>query len=554
MGYERGGPRLTGLGKSIVIIGILLILIVVGFITWPLYGPTVIALLQKPEAPVLVSTPITSVSTTQAPTPAIVSPGVTPAETGGEYPEVVVGFDSFASYDINLLIKELDLDHKYGFELGMIPFCLTDDNCFSEAERTVKMSSGEWDIMLTTLDKIALAPEVGKITAFVDETDGADKLVVNPELISTINDLRGKRISFMEGSVGEYFVYYLLNLVQIAPNEVELYPAEDVIAATEMYTNGWVDAVSGWEPDVDAALDAGGEVLIDSGRLRVVVDITISSNHSINERSELVQAYHNAWFEALKFQFDNPDDAEQLVIDWGHNDWSYIAAPGDMVGWLETIAQAGLGSNKLAMSDFVSMGTDSLVAERLNEAKKVWQWAGKVVEDVPVEEMVAPQFVLASAENPNLQPMTAPINDTFLLTATPDIPQLSEEELGGATTLAVLPLRKIEFEPDSTRLTEKAQRDLREQVLPVLRSSTTLYLKIEGSAAWPCCGKYTAEQIQNFAYRRALSTVQFLTNSGIDPDRFILGTIVPQFPESNSEVELEQDRYVQFTLIKPLGW
>lgn len=542
--------RLIGCGTIFV----LLVAVILIGLNWGSIAPALEqnwkSLTERPVTPPAPT--VVAVATSVAPTP--VPPGVTPAEPGVEYPAVLVGFDSFASYDINILIEVLGLDQKYGFDLAMIPFCLTEDNCYTEVERTEKMSSGEWGVILTTLDKIALAPEIGKITAFVDETDGADKLVVNPDLILTINDLRGKRISYMEGSVGEYFVYYLLNLVQIAPNEVELYPAEDVIAATDMYINGWVDAVSGWEPDIDGALDVGGEVLIDSGRLRVVVDVIISSNQAINERPELVQAYHNAWFEALKFQFESPDDAEQLIIDWGNNDWSYIYEPGEMVGWMETIAQAGIGSNQLAMTDFVRMGENSLVAERLVEAKRVWQWAGKVVEDVPIEEMVAPQFALSSAENPNLQPLTAPINDTFLLTAAPDIPQLTEEELGGATTLAVLPLRKIEFEPDSTRLTEKAQNDLREQVLPVLKSSTFLYIKIEGSAAWPCCGRYTAEQIENFAYRRALSTVQFLTNSGIDPDRFVLDTIDPQFPESGSEAELEQDRYVQFTIIQPLGW
>ena len=53
-----------------------------------------------------------------------------------------------------------------------------------------------------------------------------------------------------------------------------------------------------------------------------------------------------------------------------------------------------------------------------------------------------------------------------------------------AQTVVKLPLEKIDFQPESTRLTTQAEQDLINQVLPVLRSSR-LYLKIEGSSAWP---------------------------------------------------------------------
>lgn len=492
--------------------------------------------LTKPETPTISEV----IPEAQNPTPV-------PAEPGEALPVITVGFDAFASYYNVILIDALELDTKYGFDLNMLTFCSTDENCFTEDERSAALGSGEWDVMLTTLDKLALNPDIGKLTTLVDETDGADKVVVNPNVIKTLNDIQGKRISYMEGSIGEFFVYYLLNLVRISPSEVELHPSEDVVAATDLYTSGWVDIVSGWEPDVDAAIDAGGEVKIDSGQLRVVVDVVLTSNQAIEQKPEVIQAFHDAWFEALKFQSEDPGRAEQLVISWGMNDWTWVEGEGDLQGWLETIAQASLGANELAMKD------PSLLAERLAEAKVVWQWAGKVISDVDQASLVDPRFVLQSATNPSLHANKPPINDSFLMTGRPDLPSLTEEEIGGATVLAVLPLRKIEFEPDSTRLTDLAQEELKAQIVPVLRTSTELYLRVDGSSAWPGPeGKYTEEQIRDFAYRRALAVAQFLAGYGIDPDRLVLSTINPQFPYGSS-VQLEQDRYVQFTLIKPLG-
>ena len=64
-------------------------------------------------------------------------------------------------------------------------------------------------------------PSIGAITAVIDESAGADKLVAKPE-IATINDLKGKKIAFSQGSVGEYFLYYALSLAGLGPQDVTL--------------------------------------------------------------------------------------------------------------------------------------------------------------------------------------------------------------------------------------------------------------------------------------------------------------------------------------------
>lgn len=116
-----------------------------------------------------------------------------------------------------------------------------------------------------------------------------------------------------------------------------------------------------------------------------------------------------------------------------------------------------------------------------------------------------------------------------------------------------MPLEKIDFQPESVRLTPQATTALTEQILPVLRSSR-LYLRIEGSAAWPGpTGRYTAEDIRSFAESRANSVATFLSQQGINPNRLLLGTLPPKFPQSTNEAELVQDRIVRFTLVVPQG-
>jgi hypothetical protein len=170
-----------------------------------------------------------------------------------------------------------------------------------------------------------------------------------------------------------------------------------------------------------------------------------------------------------------------------------------------------------------------------------------------LNQLVEPRFVLGSARDSAAFSTEPPVNSSFLLTAKVDLPQLSAEEQQGAQAVVKLPLEKIDFLPESTRLTDQAASDLTTQVLPVLRASR-LYLKIEGSAAWPGPdGRFSEEDIRSFAAARAASVQQFLAGQGIDPNRLLVGTLAPKFPNSTNEAELVQDRVVRFTLVTTGG-
>jgi NitT/TauT family transport system substrate-binding protein len=460
---------------------------------------------------------------------------------------VTFAFDAFATYYPGIIIDVRKLLQARGYELKLVPFGL-DAAAPSEEERWAKLKSGEWDVLATTLDGLAKQsdPSIGAITAVIDESAGADKLVAKPE-ITTINDLRGKKIAFSQGSVGEYFLYYALSLAGLGPQDVTLDPQPEVADAVKVYTDGQADAVSAWVPDVEAAEQQGAKVVIASDKLRAILDVLISSRPAIDTKTEAIQAFHDAWFEALKIMVDTPDQAEQAIIEWGHPDWSFVAQPGDLAVSLETLAQATLNSNQIAFQ------RPQLLVSRISEAQGVWARAGQAPPQADLNQLVDPRFVLGSAQNSQLFSNQPPVNSSFLLTEKVDLPQLSAEEQQNAQDVVKLPLEKIDFQPESTRLTEQAISDLTSQVLPVLKSSQ-LYLKIEGSAAWPGPeGRFSQESIRSFAESRALSVQQFLAGQGVDPNRLIVGTLDPKFPNSTNEAELVQDRIVRFTLVTTGG-
>jgi NitT/TauT family transport system substrate-binding protein len=510
-------------------------------------APTSAPAQAEPTVGVVLGQP-TSAPAQAEPTAAVSGPAPTVPAGSASKGTVTFAFDAFPTYYPGIIMEVNGLLKARGYDLQLVPFGLDGAAVPSEEERWAKLRSGEWDVLATTLDGLAKQsdPSIGAITAVIDESAGADKLVAKPE-IATINDLRGRTIAFSQGSVGEYFLYYALSLAGLGPQDVTLVPQNAVPDAVAAYTGGQADAVSAWVPDVQEAEQAGAKVVIASDKLRAVLDVLITSRPALDGKTEAIQAFHDAWFEALKIMIDTPDQAEQAIIGWGNNDWSFVAQPGDLRALMEPLAQATLNANQIAFQ------RPQLLVSRIGEAQAVWARAGQAPPQVDANQLVDSRFALGSARDTALLSTAPPINSSFLLTAKVDLPQLSAEEQQNAQEVVKLPLEKIDFEPESTRLTQKAAEDLTTQVLPVLRSSQ-LYLKIEGSSAWPGPeGRFSQEDIRQFAEARATSVQQFLAQQGIDPNRLIIGTLDAKFPNSTNEAELVQDRIVRFTLVTTGG-
>ncbi|MFQ5436032.1 MAG: ABC transporter substrate-binding protein, partial [Anaerolineae bacterium] len=307
----------------------------------------------------------TPVVNLESPDP-VFAPGYDPADG---LPTYVCGADAFGSYFTLQQMQMADIDVANGFHLGIVPFFLDEDPAYavSEEQRTALLESGQWDCLLTTLDSVALK-SAGIVTAIVDESAGADQLWGRD--MSSLDELQGKRIAFSRGSVGEYFVYYTLNIKQLSPrSQVTLVPQDSVADAVAAFNNGQADVVSGWEPDIYDAEQSGGVPLLSSNQLRIVVDVVVTSRQSINDKADLVQNFHNAWFTALKDQVEDFDTAAAQIASWGHNDWSFVypeSATDDFVLWLESVAQADLGDNAFVMRD------TRPIINRLEIARRVW--------------------------------------------------------------------------------------------------------------------------------------------------------------------------------------
>lgn len=523
---------------AIVVIGA----VVINAITGQNLNPNVPAT-ATPVGPVA-ATPA-AVQTAELKSPnAIFGAGYTP---GDGKPTYICGTDAFASYLTLVQIQTGGYDVKHGFHLGIIPFQLNNDYALSEDQTDALVDGGQWDCVLNTADSVASGSH-GIITAIVDESAGGDGMWARD--ITTLNDLKGKRITFVRSSSAEYFVNYVLSVARLNPRfDVTLVPAETPDEAVQVFNEGKADVVSAWEPQLSQAKNGGGKPLITSAQLRIIVDVIITSRKAIAERPDVVQAFHDAWFDALKAQTDNFDQAAQQIGDWGNNDWTAVSkanAAKDFRAQLEQIAQADLGANAFVMRD------PTLLVNRLNISRRVWAASGATVPNDTIEDLVNPSFVAKSASQAALQPSGKPINQTFSMSGKQEIADVGGLKTEDAATLAVLPCRRFTFLPESTTLTLESRRILDDCVVPTMQQSVGLFLKVRGSSAWPGPkGTYTEAQIAEFAKARAQAVVDYLVTQNVDPARFVVDfTLPPDERRETEDADLQaEDRFVEMTLI-----
>lgn len=465
-------------------------------------------------------------------------------KAGDGKPTIVCGLDAFASYLTLIQIQTQGLDVSHGFHLGIVPLQLPGkpEYALTEEQTDGFVRDGQWDCVLNTVDAVATGGN-GVITMIIDESAGGDGMWARN--VPTINDLKNKRIAFVSGSSAEYFVYYALSVARLNPKfDVRMVPADTPDEAVKLFNDGKADAVSAWEPQLSRAKNGGGTPLLTTSQLRLIVDAMIVSKQAIATKPNVVQAFHDAWFEALKTQAENFDLAANNIIKWGNTNWTEVNTPADLRAQLGKIAQADLTANAFVMRDPAALFT------RIDIARRVWASAGVSSEGGRPEDLVDPRFIANSAAQPSLKANGQVINATFSMSAKPDFSALKTQ---AADTLAVLPCREFKFLPDSATLTLESRRILDDCVAPTLQQSVGLFLRVTGSSAWPGPkGTYTEAQIKEFAMARAQAVIDYLsTQHKIDKARFIADAVVPPVErrETDDAALQEKDRYVEMTLI-----
>jgi ABC-type nitrate/sulfonate/bicarbonate transport system substrate-binding protein/outer membrane protein OmpA-like peptidoglycan-associated protein len=478
-------------------------------------------------------------------------------ESQGTFPlgTLTVAFDKeFPPYAPVVMLYQEKLAEKRGLGIHFVPFDIEDRNRISEFRRSDLLASGGFDVLLTTMNSYALwgGPDVGRVTAVIGESAGADKAIVQGSAIKTFNDFYGKAVAYSDSSVSEYLLYFMLRAGGVPADAVIRLGHENFNQAVRRYTSREAHAVIGWtSSDLDTAMKRpDSKVLMTSEQFRVTTDVIVTGSKALQTKPAAVQAFHDAWFEANKIVFEHPEQAAASMKAW-NGSWTGVETLQDLTDALGEFAQATLADNGLLMTD----ANLPLLQSRYKEAQAVWLWGGRevkhLVHDAELPTVFDPTFVRKSAQDATLTSTRPPQNPTFHLTAKPEIKGLNADEQSRLQTVAVLDVKQVQFEQGAAGLSARARQDIEASVIPVLRNTVGTYLKIDGSAGWPEKANLNEAAVNALAFERARAVQDYVIKFGVPVERLVVGTTLPRCRDCKDTAQVQRDNSVAFSLTTP---
>lgn len=185
--------------------------------------------------------------------------------------------------------------------------------------RQAAFTSGKTDFTIYTIDSLAFdaaAGVRGKIVMVLDKSAGADGIVAKPG-ISTLAQLKGRKIAYTRGSPAHFLLYSALAKAGLRISDIVTVEVDDPTRAAEAFLAGSVDAAVTWEPYLGQIKGSGKGIILEDTRTLDdrVVDVLVASEDVVTNRPEVVQAVVSGWMRALDEVGSRKGDTFQIMAN-----------------------------------------------------------------------------------------------------------------------------------------------------------------------------------------------------------------------------------------------
>jgi len=151
-----------------------------------------------------------------------------------------------------------------------------------------------------------------KIILIMDISKGGDALLGKPT-IATLHDIKDKRIGVENTAVGAILLDGALHAAKLTSADIDIVPLT-VDEHLSAYLTDQVDAIITFEPVKTQLLDLGAKKLFDSSQIPDrIVDVLVTRQHIIDQRTEDLKQLLAAYFKALTYLHNNPEDASSRI-------------------------------------------------------------------------------------------------------------------------------------------------------------------------------------------------------------------------------------------------
>ena len=222
-------------------------------------------------------------------------------------------------------------------------------------------AAGQQDIGVIGDVPAVSAIVAGQDNVYIASAEGGPSygmLVADDSGIESIEDLKGKKIGLTIGSTAQNLTEKLLSSVDLDYNtDVEVINISTGDAQVVL-TNGDVDAVVIWEPNV-SRLDAmdGIHLLADGGDVGFPgMNVVFARKAFVDENPDIVKAYLEQYWRATKAYEENPDEYADLLSGYFNLDASLIAQAASKYNYVLEFSDADVEGLQDTVSFLMNIG------------------------------------------------------------------------------------------------------------------------------------------------------------------------------------------------------
>jgi NitT/TauT family transport system substrate-binding protein len=185
-----------------------------------------------------------------------------------------------------------------------------------DAERRAAIAAGDLDGIALTLDALVVlrAGDLPlKAVMAIDSSNGGDGIVA-VQTVKRVADLKGRQVAFPTGLPSHFFLYSVLKENGLSMSDIRPI-VMDADKAGAAFASGHVEVAVTWEPWLSRARELGrGHVLVDSRQHPGAIEDVLFLRQSVIEtRPEAVRGLMRAWFRALDFLGEQPQEARRIM-------------------------------------------------------------------------------------------------------------------------------------------------------------------------------------------------------------------------------------------------
>lgn len=222
---------------------------------------------------------------------------------------VRVGVSDWPGWVAWYIAEQKGFFKKHGADVKLVWFANYSDSISALSAGQIDANSQTWSDTMAPLAKgVPL-----KAILVNDNSAGNDALMVGPK-ITSVKDLKGKKIAVEEFSVSHFLLTLALNKHGMSLKDVQVVnlSAGDAAAA---FLAGRVDAAVVWNPWVNQIQASGkGRALFTSKDVPgLIPDLLVAHEKSLRAKRKHFLGMIRAWYDVERFIRENPEEATRIM-------------------------------------------------------------------------------------------------------------------------------------------------------------------------------------------------------------------------------------------------